>query len=174
VNAGGKCPYCLWAIETDESIVACVHCGVQFHSECWEANGSGCATFGCAGGVDPPGFVLASSPRQPATTFGAPPVLAPSSPWAPPATVQSGGFAPSLVDSVADALIGRDARADPVVVQQQVPTEAPTITELPRTILQADNRTPSARRNFCDQCGNRISFDDLFCGSCGARLEVHM
>ncbi|HXY92669.1 MAG TPA: zinc ribbon domain-containing protein [Acidimicrobiia bacterium] len=98
MNVAEKCPFCLWAIAPGDPTVVCVHCGVQFHTECWDSNDAGCVTPGCAG-------------------LAAPESLAPA-----------------------------------VVAGEPEPVAHPA-------------------RNFCDQCGARVSPQDRFCGSCGTRLE---
>ena len=43
------CPYCQTPVETNESSVCCLECGIVHHSECWNQNGGTCTTYGCKG-----------------------------------------------------------------------------------------------------------------------------
>jgi hypothetical protein len=47
--AGRTCPYCRFALEQGDEVVACHVCEAVHHGDCWEENG-GCAVALCAGG----------------------------------------------------------------------------------------------------------------------------
>ena len=49
----GRCPFCLWPINDDEALLTCAHCSINYHEECYAANGA-CTTFGCPGWAQRP------------------------------------------------------------------------------------------------------------------------
>ena len=64
---GKTCPYCQYIIKPGEGISTCHRCHIAHHSECWEANGKQCTTFGCAEASSPSvstGYVIV--PQMPA------------------------------------------------------------------------------------------------------------
>jgi len=46
--AGKLCSICQTAILAGERVLTCSHCGLPFHSECWNEN-RGCSAYGCKG-----------------------------------------------------------------------------------------------------------------------------
>lgn len=80
VFLGQQCALCKDPFAPGDEVVICPEDGSRHHSQCWQANGSHCAAFGCEGEGELPtsGRVVSGRPRngrskvivRPGTNFG--------------------------------------------------------------------------------------------------------
>jgi hypothetical protein len=92
---GKTCPFCQFVIKPGDSVVACPHCEIPHHADCWMEN-AGCTTFGCAGAnsVAPAGAVSSQMGVRPLGPGGAAIPYRPMSPGSYGPPVPPPGAAP--------------------------------------------------------------------------------